>query len=963
MADVDDYNALMAQVEALPPARHVELLEQAVRIADDLGYEDLGGQARLQLVSAYASSTSGPRIFAPFTWLLQRYELKRSWFDSDLQFQFLWQFKWMTHRLLSFPDVPLARIEENLASMYRIYSEAGEGLGPAHESAFLLARHVRGIRGAEREFETWLASERTHLSDCIACEPSRYAEYRAQQGRWQDSLDFAIPAVLGGETCADEPSTLYANMVEPLLMTGRGDEALTAHRRGWRLAVEDDTQVAQTAMHILTLARAGAIERGLGLLAQRICLLDGTISPYERMTLAAAATRLLDAASELYGKGTRTISYQQRDVSVDELRQELRSDALDLANRFDARNQTPEVGNMVWERYLNAPTLPPLPLPKPVLPPPLATPEERHPLAPDLRNVSTMTVDRMADLVELALRYSPMSEIDIIAREWRRRREQLPQLRSAATSEQMSGLASLEYLLAWSDPEITAARADSFVSSSADLYRAAGDEGEALLVEQWLKARAEQWDAAEAMLESIDAVGSHAMRGRARIRILQGVSEERRTELLAEVRALPCAVDSDYQLRRIWATAHNAGTDSPEELYTWTGQGLAILLPGEYSDTAAGLYVTRAFVCSLLGRPDEAATEMSKALSLAQRWGDSLHAFVLNAQARLALSANDIDRAQQLLMQAAALAERCHALDPFTDAKGILAETYREQGRLLEAAEEAESGLAALELARTNDVFLEPGTDLKQARLAALAAEVSEALDEPNRATSLFQRASELFEACGENAAAGNAWCAYARLVQESDSVAAVRAFRRAISLATADNDQRALMVARRQLPLAVQGADGLDAGLRDLDVAVALNDDNEARVLTDTVLREQLDGWNFEFERLDLRDTRARMYGVAERYEEGLAVLADVPERMYELGAENPATTSRLLRAKLLFSAGRIDDGIVQVELVLDLIRTWDDPARLISDIAGIGARALHGAGREAEAEAFWEKHNPEGN
>ena len=53
------------------------------------------------------------------------------------------------------------------------------------------------------------------------------------------------------------------------------------------------------------------------------------------------------------------------------------------------------------------------------------------------------------------------------------------------------------------------------------------------------------------MIPAIDATGSYGQRGRARIRIVQGIADEHRTELLAEVREFPCAVDSDHQLRRI----------------------------------------------------------------------------------------------------------------------------------------------------------------------------------------------------------------------------------------------------------------------------------------------------------------------------------------------------------------------------------------------------------------------------
>ena len=63
----------------------------------------------------------------------------------------------------------------------------------------------------------------------------------------RDALDLALPALASGKTCAEEPSTLYAVVMEPLLETGRAEEAMTAHRRGWRLAAEEETQIDQAA--------------------------------------------------------------------------------------------------------------------------------------------------------------------------------------------------------------------------------------------------------------------------------------------------------------------------------------------------------------------------------------------------------------------------------------------------------------------------------------------------------------------------------------------------------------------------------------------------------------------------------------------------------------------------------------------------------------------------------------------
>jgi len=54
------------------------------------------------------------------------------------------------------------------------------------------------------------------------------------------------------------------------------------------------------------------------------------------------------------------------------------------------------------------------------------------------------------------------------------------------------------------------------------------------------------------------------------------------------------------------------------------------------------------------------------------------------------------------------------------------------------------------------------------------------------------------------------------------------------------------------------------------------------------------------------------------------------------------------------------VDDGIAQLEHIIGVLRTWGDRQPTITEMAGIGARALMTAGRDADADAFWEKHGP---
>ena len=74
MADVEDFFALLEQARNQPIGQRVALSEQAVALSDELGYENLRAMARLNLVEAYEYSNSGPKMFAPFNWVMQRYE-------------------------------------------------------------------------------------------------------------------------------------------------------------------------------------------------------------------------------------------------------------------------------------------------------------------------------------------------------------------------------------------------------------------------------------------------------------------------------------------------------------------------------------------------------------------------------------------------------------------------------------------------------------------------------------------------------------------------------------------------------------------------------------------------------------------------------------------------------------------------------------------------------------------------
>ena len=68
---------------------------------------------------------------------------------------------------------------------------------------------------------------------------------------------------------------------------------------------------------------------------------------------------------------------------------------------------------------------------------------ERHPLAPNLSDLSQLTVERLDDLVGSAQRYSPVDDVRTLADEWQRRRHQLAELREGADVTRLRALGGL----------------------------------------------------------------------------------------------------------------------------------------------------------------------------------------------------------------------------------------------------------------------------------------------------------------------------------------------------------------------------------------------------------------------------------------------------------------------------------------------------------------------------------------
>jgi len=361
--------------DGMPHGRaRIALLEELTGRIEDAGWDpeiaaELDTAVRVSMIPACLYGGEHQRVPGLLARLLQHLDAAPAWFGPWERHGVLFCFNWATVGLLQHPDVPLAELERLLATMADRFAAASESPAPVLRARFLLELHVHGAAAANGAFEAWLAAGRSELSECEECERAEQVRQFAALGRHRQAVDLALPVLDGGPVagCAAQPIAMIGAVLGSLLETGLLERAATEHIRAVRLirGLPAGTSPGQLgrADHLLVCARSGRLQRGLDLLEEWLPWYATVGPPTSRLETAAAAGRMLRGLAES-GQGPLVLTSDGTGADPttgDELGARLAHEARDLGSRFDARNGTSTVGDLV-EQVLDATALPDLPL-------------------------------------------------------------------------------------------------------------------------------------------------------------------------------------------------------------------------------------------------------------------------------------------------------------------------------------------------------------------------------------------------------------------------------------------------------------------------------------------------------------------------------------------------------------------------------------------------------------------------
>jgi len=333
------------------PAK-IEVIQEAVRLADSANNVDAGFHTRLALQEAALTCGSADILLVAYTWCLSQAEKQPDRFGFH---QVLWRYRWAIIYLPTFPEIPRQKIEDALADMTRRYGIAGASLRPVHMMRWKVAMKLGDAAMAADARNSFLRTHRDWLSDDEQTETVTQIDDHLFHERWGEAAITAKPFLEGTITREGYLDTVLSWMPVPLLRLGRIEQAMAVHERGYRLTIQNAALVTQAGRHVQFLALTHNFPRAIRLVERYLpyCATSDPEDQVEFYPCLWTLFRIMQRAGRdsIRMRITPNCPGHRTDgnYQLSELERVYHDEASIVAARYDRRN-----GNDYYAQFLSA---------------------------------------------------------------------------------------------------------------------------------------------------------------------------------------------------------------------------------------------------------------------------------------------------------------------------------------------------------------------------------------------------------------------------------------------------------------------------------------------------------------------------------------------------------------------------------------------------------------------------------
>ncbi|MXQ54188.1 tetratricopeptide repeat protein [Shimazuella alba] len=326
---VEKFEELLEQAYLAPRGKvKIGLLEEAIRIADTHLDIDAQFDARMELVDTAIFSGHGEKAIVAFAWCLAQYDKNPNMYNDH---QMMWNYKWVTDRLLEFPDIELQKVKATLEDLKKRFTQTGHGPHFYYYIKQALAMQLEKTDEVQHYYEKWIREPSDSLSDCRACTLANQTKTLLYLDKLEEALAVAEPILKRRLSCHSVPHRTYADLLLPLLKANRKEEADDYYQKCYQL-IYNQTGFMDTVVHLLTYATITDIPKAISLLEKYLPEAidsDESAVRYQFYTVATVLWDLLDEETKKTVKLPDTNNMTQ-----------INEELVRLANLFNKQNKT-----------------------------------------------------------------------------------------------------------------------------------------------------------------------------------------------------------------------------------------------------------------------------------------------------------------------------------------------------------------------------------------------------------------------------------------------------------------------------------------------------------------------------------------------------------------------------------------------------------------------------------------------
>ena len=199
------------------PEDKLNLLKQAIQIADANNDLDWGFDLRLDLIFHEKDTSHCNDSFPAFAWLLSTYDANSDLFDEK---DFLWEYKWMASSARRNVNISKEQVVAIMDDLKKRMVKNGYSDRAYYSIAIDWNIFLGNIEEAKECLRLRSEAPRDRMSHCAACELDTEVELELIEGNIDQAISKAHDLISKKLTCGRVPLTTFCNLNYYLAKTG-----------------------------------------------------------------------------------------------------------------------------------------------------------------------------------------------------------------------------------------------------------------------------------------------------------------------------------------------------------------------------------------------------------------------------------------------------------------------------------------------------------------------------------------------------------------------------------------------------------------------------------------------------------------------------------------------------------------------------------------------------------------------